>query len=103
VAYLNLELWRDAPSTGTPNHCVHAWVGLFDDVYDRGSGDAKLLAGLDFAAQGFTFLTAGDAGRYSAVFQTASCVTSAVPEPSTWALMAIGIGALALRSRRRRA
>jgi hypothetical protein len=99
--YLDLELYRDAPTPGTPNPGVHAWVGLFDAVYDPVTKDAKLLASYTFDAQGLTFLTPGDAGRFSGVFNTAVWLTP-VPEPGTWALMVIGLGVLGYSAYRRK-
>ena len=99
--YLGLTLKRYAPTAGKPNPGVHATVDLLDAVYDPVTKDPVVLASYTFAAEGFTFLTPGEGGRFSTVFNAATWLTP-VPEPATWVLMVIGLGVLGFGARRRK-
>ena len=103
VDYFGLSLDRAAPSGTDLNPGVKATIAFFDAALG-GNGDLLQLAQYTFDATAYSFgpNTSGFAG----MFMSASWIeatTAPIPEPGTWALMALGLAALGVAARRRRA
>ena len=80
----------DVPRT---NGTYSMFVGAFDD--------SRTFSTAEFWGDGFgEVLFAGGTIRYSAIARNS--LPPAVPEPSTWAMMTLGLGAVAAMARRRR-
>jgi hypothetical protein len=79
---------------------------LYGDALSNGSPPASLsLADFQFATAEFSFLSThnGDFMTASADITSLTLVTAPVPEPSTYAMLGMGLAALAMTKRFRRA
>lgn len=92
VAYMALGMYRDMPTSANPNPGVQATVTFFGAALDT-NGNPVHLADYTFATSGQTFQGSGD---FQSVFTSATW-TTAVPEPTPAALLAMGLAGLALR------
>ena len=94
-----------------------AGVNCFDGIFSSTSNDNRLvirtrggqasysLTGLPspFTMDGVSFATGSNAGTLTVSGTPVSVPTGAVPEPATWAMMILGMGAVGYILRRRRA
>jgi hypothetical protein len=114
------ELFRNNASTGAPTGVISGGVVEIPGIAAGGAADLQLKswtasAGTDFdVAMGtigaewgesnvISLGATGDGGVVTPAFLAglqATTMSLVVPEPSTWALMALGLGALALRRRK---
>ncbi len=103
VDHFAFGLRRDVPTALDPNPTVHASITFLDAAVDANDSLIE-LARYDFSATGVSFQSAisNFASPFLAANWTEPNVT-AVPEPGTWALMALGLTGLGLRARQRKA
>jgi hypothetical protein len=97
VDHIALQIYREMPSANNPNPTLSASVGLLDDAVD-GQGDLVHLADFTFSAHPTIYQ---DGNFASASARTGWLTAQPVPEPTTWALMLLGLGAVGTAVRRR--
>lgn len=81
-----------------------SWMGFADDELPPAQPGSAGDANLDFTAPGsgpFVIAVAGLSSTAGSL-PNSFAITVAVPEPSTYAMLSLGLGALAFRMRRRR-
>lgn len=114
--YMVLDDYGGGPLPGLPAGTrIHTMYEISGSLV---TGGAQMLSlrfgdGLEFdLANGQFFTCGGQGGQYYAVpcswmqnndFGTGSFVEAPIPEPGTWALMALGLAGLGAAARRRRA
>lgn len=100
VDYIGLGFDRNTPTPSDPNPGVRATAVLFDASLNDAGDELKILGEFTFDVAGKTFLTEGQDA--TGVFVAGSWLVP-VPEPGSWALMALGlcaVGVIGARQRR---
>ena len=117
LSYFSINLYRLNSGAGpgsplTVTSTITAYSGLNGTGSALGSVTGSIVGGINFGyttleltnlagARSFTLQGANGLPNYDDITATLAPAASAVPEPATWAMMLIGVGAVGFAARRR--
>ena len=103
----NISYWYSPrPNVGSASNGIELWIGntLLDSIAGAGGSTTSWgLRSVDFTTTGgdLTFLAVGTSDSYGGYLDDIT-ISTAVPEPATWAMMILGFGMVGGLLRRRR-